>query len=91
MFWRKKKAAPRDITGFTFDIRNYPAGSKSYHISIESPNGESLFWMDYGFPSTTKIVKAKSPEDALDKGKQYIYDMLAADELSNKNSINITY
>jgi len=92
MFWRKKhKAEPRDLTGWTFDVVNYPAGTKNYQVSIDNPMGEPLFVISYGFPSTTLHMKGKTKEEVLDKAKQQVYDMLEREEISAKNSTNITF
>jgi len=92
VFGRKKNAAPRDLTGWHFDVHNYPAGSKHYHTRITDPKGEPLIVIGpFHTISHTIIIKAKSAEHALEKAKQKVYNMLAEDELSNANSTNVTF
>jgi hypothetical protein len=91
MLGRKKKAAPRDLTGWEIDIVNYPGGSKHYQVDITKPNGEPIIVINYGFPSTTLHVKGKSKEVVMEKVKQKLYDMLEEEELSQKNSVNTKF
>jgi len=91
MFRRKKNAEPRDLSGWTFNVVNYPAGSKSFHVNIDNPMGEPLYVISYGFISTTLILKGKNKEAVLDKAKQEVYNLLEREEISAKNSTNVTF
>lgn len=86
MLGRKKKAAPRDLTGWTFNVVNYPPGSKSYQAEIRNPEGIQIITMLGYAPVSTVFIKAKTPEIALDKAKQVAYNIIAEDELRQTNS-----
>lgn len=92
MFGRKKHFPPCDLTGWSFDVVNYPAGSKKYQATITGPDGhEVMTHLGYGCWLPTVFIKAKTPEIALDKAKQVVYDIVGKDNLSKANSTNVKF